>query len=198
MEVEKLNQNPFQFFSQWFEEYKKTGPREPTAMMLATASRAGVPSVRTVLLKSFDEKGFIFFTNYSSHKSAELIENPHAQLLFYWESLGRQVRVAGRVEKVSARESDEYFASRPYLSQIGAWASDQSQKIPNRQWLVDRVKEFSDRYPEGAPVPRPPHWGGFRIVPTSFEFWQGQENRLHDRAFYEWVGSTWQISRLSP
>ena len=166
-------------------------------MTLATATRFGSPSARIVLLKSFDEGGFVFYTNYNSRKGIELEENARACLLFYWPALWRQVRIEGTVERVSAEESDQYFQSRPLGSKIGAWASDQSTEIENRAALEKRFDEFNSRF--GDNVPRPPHWGGYRVKPSLIEFWQGQENRLHDRLRYTLSDDGgWVIERLAP
>lgn len=166
-------------------------------MTLATATKDGEPCARIVLLKSFDDQGFVFYTNYNSRKGIELAENARACLLFYWSPLWRQVRIEGSIEKVSAEESDQYFHSRPLGSKIGAWASDQSSAIQNRDVLEKRFEEFDLKF--GDNVPRPPHWGGYRVKPRVIEFWQGQENRMHDRLRYtlQDVGS-WLIERLAP
>ncbi len=192
-----LPADPFKLFEDWYAEYSATQPKEPSAMIVATASKEGKPSVRTVLLKSYDKNGFVFFTNYESHKGQNLEENKWMQSLFYWDSLARQIRILGKVEKISSAESDDYFLTREYLSQIGAWASAQSKKIQDREFLVKQFEFFKKKYPEGH-VPRPPHWGGFRIAPVSFEFWVGRENRLHDRFLYEKNSEAWTISRLAP
>ena len=166
-------------------------------MTLATATRFGRPCARIVLLKSFDERGFVFYTNYNSRKGSELEENAQACLLFYWPQLWRQVRIEGAVERVSAEESDEYFHSRPLGSKIGAWASEQSTPIKSRTALDQRFQEFSWKF--GDNVPRPPHWGGYRVKPNVIEFWQGQENRLHDRLrFVLQDDGQWAIERLAP
>jgi len=166
-------------------------------MTLASASRNGEPCARIVLLKSFDADGFVFYTNYHSRKGAELAENPRACLLFYWSTLWRQVRIEGPIEKVSAAESEQYFRSRPLGSRIGAWASEQSSAIENRALLEKRFEEFRLKF--GAEVPRPPHWGGYRVKPKVIEFWQGQENRLHDRLRYTLQpDGSWLIERLAP
>lgn len=166
-------------------------------MTLATATRFGLPSARIVLLKSFDERGFVFFTNYNSRKGIELEENAQACLLFYWPQLWRQVRIEGTVERVSADESDQYFNSRPLGSRIGAWASEQSSAIESRAALDRRFQEFSWKF--GDNVPRPPHWGGYRVKPNVIEFWQGQDNRLHDRLrFKSKDDGEWSIERLAP
>ena len=166
-------------------------------MTLATADKDGKPCARIVLLKSFDEGGFVFFTNYNSRKGSELADNARACLLFYWAPLWRQVRIEGMVEKVSETESEEYFHSRPLGSKIGAWASNQSQPITSRTELDERFEQFSGKF--GDNVPRPPHWGGYRLKPKVIEFWQGRENRLHDRLVYmRQTDGSWQIERLAP
>ena len=166
-------------------------------MTLATADKEGQPTARIVLLKNFDEQGFVFYTNYDSRKGHELAENPRVCLLFYWSQLWRQVRIEGSVAKVSEAESDEYFHSRPLGSKVGAWASDQSQPVESREQLEKRFEEFSSRFADS--VPRPQHWGGYRVKPDLIEFWQGRENRLHDRMRYNLQpDGTWIIERLAP
>jgi len=166
-------------------------------MTLATADKAGRPTARIVLMKSFDEHGFVFYTNYNSRKSEDLEDNPRACLLFYWSQLWRQVRIEGEVEKVSEAESDEYFHSRPLGSKVGAWASDQSQPVESREQLEKRFEEFGLKFADN--VPRPPHWGGYRVRPDVIEFWQGRENRLHDRLRYSLqADGSWLIERLAP
>ena len=166
-------------------------------MTLATTDSEGQPSARIVLLKSFDDRGFVFYTNYNSRKGRDLADNPRACLLFYWSPLWRQVRVEGTIEKVSEAESDEYFHSRPLGSKIGAWASDQSQPVSGRAQLEKRFEEFGWKFADN--VPRPPHWGGYRVRPSEIEFWQGRENRLHDRLRYKLQkDGTWLIERLAP
>ncbi len=193
-----LEKNPFRQFKRWFEAATAAGIAEPNAMALATADRGGHPSVRMVLLKDFDERGFVFYTNYLSRKGRELAENPQAALLFWWAPLHKQIRITGTVTKVSAQESDAYFATRPLGSQIGAVVSQQSAEIPNRQVLEDRFKELEKRAAT-HPITRPEHWGGYRLSPNRFEFWQGRENRLHDRFEYRRVAQNqWEIVRLSP
>jgi pyridoxamine 5'-phosphate oxidase len=194
-----VDSNPIRQFERWSQEARATGMSEQDAisMTLATATRYGVPSARIVLLKSFDEQGFVFYTNYNSRKGNELAENAQACLLFYWSPLWRQVRIEGPIERVSAEESDQYFQTRPLGSKIGAWASDQSSEIENREVLEQRFAEFSLRF--GDHVPRPPHWGGYRVKPEMIEFWQGQDNRLHDRLRYTLQDDgRWLIERLAP
>jgi pyridoxamine 5'-phosphate oxidase len=191
-----VDKNPIKQFAKWYEVVLKSGLKEPTAMTLATASKGGVPSARTVLLKGYDEKGFLFFTNYGSRKGRELSENPFAELLFYWMDLRKQVRISGRVEKISKEESKKYFKTRPLNSQIGAWASRQSEIIPDRKFLEEKYKEYSEKYKENVPLP--PFWGGFILIPERFEFWQGRENRLHDRICYMKKNGEWEIVRLAP
>lgn len=189
--------NPFEQFSRWFDEAVAAEIFEPNAMHLGTCSTNGIPSGRTVLLKGFDASGFTFFTNYKSRKGRELIANPNCYLHFFWKELERQVFIRGTAVKTSEKESDEYFGKRPYQSQIGALASDQSSVIDSRDVLERRFEELKTQYPEGE-VPRPEHWGGFRITPTEFEFWQGRPSRLHDRIRYRSLEDGWTIDRLSP
>lgn len=187
---------PIEQFKQWFEQAQQAQCPEPNAMTVASASREGIPSARVVLLKEVDERGFIFFTNYESHKGRELIENPHAALLFHWHELERQVRIEGSVEQLPVEESDEYFHSRPLDSRIGAWASPQSQVISGRTVLLTKAAEFGLRF--GLKPPRPPHWGGFLIRPRKIEFWQGRPSRLHDRIQFTKSSEGWRIDRLAP
>lgn len=194
-----INPNPFHQFAQWSQDVRAAGVSEQDtiSMTLATATRFGLPSARIVLLKSFDERGFVFYTNYNSRKGNELEENARACLLFYWPALWRQVRIEGTVERVSEEESDEYFHSRPLGSRIGAWASAQSTAIQDRSVIEKRFEEFSQKF--GEDVPRPPHWGGYRVKPGVIEFWQGQDNRLHDRLQYALQDNgAWLIERLAP
>jgi pyridoxamine 5'-phosphate oxidase len=192
-----LDPDPFVQFRGWFEEARGAGIPEPNAMTLGTADLAGRVSCRTVLLKAYDERGFVFFTNYESRKARQIAENPNASLLFPWVSLARQVEIAGPVEKISVAESLAYFLSRPYLSQIGAWVSDQSQVISSRQILLAKFEELKRRFADGE-VPIPEGWGGYRVIPEMIEFWQGGASRLHDRFLYTRCGEEWKIERLSP
>jgi pyridoxamine 5'-phosphate oxidase len=192
-----VDADPLQQFQVWFEQAVQAQLPEPNAMTLATASPDGIPAARIVLLKALDQQGFTFFTNYNSDKGQQLLENPHAALVFLWTELERQVRIVGRVEKTSVKESDGYFYSRPHGSRLGAWASDQSQVIPNREVLEQRLAELKVQYADQE-VPRPPHWGGFRVIPHEIEFWQGRSSRLHDRLRYRLINGAWTIDRLSP
>lgn len=189
--------DPFDQFSKWFHEAVSSQIVEPNAMHLGTATPDGRPSGRTVLLKGFDKTGFKFFTNCGSAKARELAANPSCYLHFLWKELERQVFIRGQAAKTSDQESDEYFAARPYKSQIGAWASEQSSVIESRDVIENRFEELKRKYPEGS-VPRPPFWGGFRVAPDQFEFWQGRRSRLHDRICYEQKNGAWNIFRLSP
>jgi len=187
--------DPFQQFTRWFDQARQS-EADPTAMALATTSADGHPSVRTVLLKGVDGGGFVFYTNYDSHKARELAATGHAALLFYWATLNRQVRICGRVEKVSAAESDAYFNVRPLESRWGVYASDQSRVITSREILESRYETARQTY--GDAVPRPAWWGGYRVVPSEFEYWQGRPSRLHDRVRYRLDAGTWVRERLAP
>lgn len=190
--------SPFQQFDKWFREALEAEVLEVNAMTLATATPDGKPSARVVLLKGLDERGFTFFTNYHSDKGQMLAANPYAALTFFWPEMERQVRIEGEIEKVSHEESDEYFASRPKGSQIGAWVSEQSHIIKSREELDKRLEELTIQY-ENEPVVRPPHWGGYRLLPSSVEFWQGRPSRLHDRLKYtKGNEGFWKLDRLSP
>lgn len=193
---DQINKNPFQQFYQWFEEARQAEMIEPNAMILGTVSKEGYPSTRTVLLKRYDEKGFLFFTNYQSQKSKELSENPKASLTFLWKELERQVHIRGQVTKTAPEENDRYFANRPKKSQLGAWASQQSQVI-TREALDEKYAFYEEKF-SNQQIPTPPFWGGFRLVPSFFEFWQGRESRLHDRLSYSLENEAWVIRRLSP
>ncbi len=188
--------NPIAQFKVWFDEAVLSQIDEPNAMTLATASIEGMPNARIVLLKEFDKKGFVFYTNYESQKGNELENNNAAVLLFFWKELVRQVRIKGKVEKTSFEESNQYFHSRPRESQIGAWASEQSSKIPDRKFLENKFQKLQNEF-ERKEIPLPPFWGGYRVIPFEIEFWQGRENRLHDRILYRLVENDWKISRLS-
>ena len=189
--------DPFKQFDKWMSEAIQAGIDQPNAMTLATASPDGVPSARIVLLKEVDEKGFVFFTNYGGKKGRELTENPRAALVFLWLAQARQVRVEGKVHRVDASASDEYFASRPLGSRIGAWASPQSQEVENRGVLETLFNDYAQKFSDGN-VPRPPHWGGYCVVPDMIEFWQGQPSRLHDRFRYLRSEADWKIERVAP
>jgi pyridoxamine 5'-phosphate oxidase len=189
--------DPVEQFRKWFEEALAADLHEPNAMTLATATPGGRPSDRIVLLKGFDERGFVFYTNYEGRKARELEDNPYCALVFYWGELERQVRVEGHASRIPNEESDAYFDSRPRGSRLGAWVSEQSRTIESREALEDRLRELEERY-EGAEIPRPPFWGGYRVEPDSVEFWQGRENRLHDRLIYRRSERGWKIERLQP
>ncbi|MCC7245943.1 MAG: pyridoxamine 5'-phosphate oxidase [Saprospiraceae bacterium] len=194
-----VSSDPLRQFEHWFQEAVDSQLPEPNAMTLATATTSGLPSARIVLLKGLDDKGFVFFTNYESRKGDEMADNPHAALLFFWIELQRQVRIEGRIEKVSAAESEAYFQSRPKDSQIGAWASPQSRVIASREQLETKQDALTREYADAAVLPCPPFWGGYRLVPEKMEYWQGRPNRLHDRLHYSLQpDGSWIMERLAP
>ena len=194
-----IDRDPFQQFTIWYDEAVAAGLPEPEAMTLSTATLEGQPSARIVLLRGYDERGFCFFSNYSSQKGQELAANPYAAVTFHWVELERQVRIAGRVEKVTEAESDAYFQSRPSQSRIGAWSSPQSSVISSRDALEELFKKYQEQYLDETAIPRPEHWGGYRVIPERIEFWQGRPNRLHDRLrFIRIDQGPWTLQRLAP
>lgn len=193
-----IPENPMILFEEWFEEATMADLSEPNAMVLATANARGIPSARVVLLKEINEHGFVFFTNYESKKSSQILENPHVALVFDWHEIERQVRIEGVAEKVSEADSDTYFHSRPLNSRLGAWTSPQSKVLKDREQLENLLKDTTDKFSDGE-IQRPPHWGGYVVKPVSIEFWQGRPNRLHDRILFERTKeNTWNIKRLAP
>ena len=194
---ENINKNPFKQFEIWFEEAKKIGLKDPNAMNVASATKSGIPSSRMVLLKAYSEEGFIFYTNYTSRKSGEILDNPIVALNFFWDALERQIRIEGEIKKVKKEVSDAYFNSRSRLSQLGAHASNQSQIIENYEELTNKLNSFDEQYKD-KDIPRPNHWGGFIVIPSSIEFWQGHDGRLHDRLKFEKENNNWVLKRLSP
>jgi pyridoxamine 5'-phosphate oxidase len=191
-----IGSNPFIQFKFWFDLVLKANITEPNAMTIATATKDGIPSARMVLLKGFDESGFTFFTNYESRKGKELLENPFASLLFWWREFERQVRIEGKIEKISREESEEYFNVRPLKSRYGALTSNQSEVVENREVLEKRFLDLEKQFGENPPTPE--NWGGYKLIPNKFEFWQGRRDRLHDRICYEKNKNDWKIYRLQP
>lgn len=194
---EDLNNSPFLQFNNWFEQAQHAQVSEPNAMSIATVNEKGEPSVRTVLLKIFDDNGFVFFTNYNSAKAQDIEQNNSVALLFAWLDLERQIRISGKAEKISQAESFAYFTSRPKGSQLGAWISPQSKIIESRDFLKQKLAEMKSKFSSGK-IPLPSAWGGYRIIPEKFEFWQGRSSRLHDRFVYQKEGENWNINRLAP
>lgn len=194
--TQTVKKDPIKQFEKWFSQTLKAGLIEPNAMIVATSTPNGKPSARVVLLKGLTDKGFIFFTNYRSKKGKELAANPHASLLFFWDKLERQVRIEGKVKKISREESSKYFDSRPHASRIAAWSSHQSTVIKDRKEIDEAFKKFDKMYP--GEVPLPDYWGGFILIPSEFEFWQGRTNRMHDRFRYKKNRTGWKIDRLAP
>lgn len=198
LDLKDLDRDPFQQFKKWYNEVQETGISENYAMTLATCGASGRPAARIVYLRGFDARGFTFYTNYNSRKGEELAQNPYAALCFYWKELERQVRLEGRVEKVPTEESDAYFHGRPINSKLGAWASTQSGTLESAAALFARVAEYRNKF-ENQEIPRPEHWGGYRLMPNLFEFWQGRPSRLHDRFEYLQDGEGgWTLTRLNP
>jgi pyridoxamine 5'-phosphate oxidase len=197
LDEKQVNKNPLVQFSTWFEQAVRAGLEEVNAMTLATVGANGTPNARIVLLKDLEDNGFIFYTNYDSNKGRELAANPNASLVFFWPALQRQVRINGLVEKVSTETAENYFQSRPIGSQFGAWASPQSQVIADRKVLEQNLQSVVEKYKDQT-IPKPSHWGGYKVIPTSIEFWQGRASRLHDRILYTKVGEEWKIERLAP
>ena len=196
-EALKKSNDPIEFFNAWLKQAEQTGIVLPESMSISTSTPEGRPSSRMVLLKEVDQKGFVFFTNYSSRKALELEANPYAALLFHWNILQRQVRIEGAIERISKEESNAYFQSRSRGSRIGAWASHQSQALDDRETLVQRVKYYEEKF-AGKEVPLPDFWGGYRVIPEKIEFWQGKADRLHDRFVYQPAENNWKITRLNP
>ncbi len=198
LEIKDIHSNPFSQFKDWFQEALDSSIKEANAMTIATVDATGKPSARIILLKGFDEKGFVFYTNYDSKKGQDLAVNPNIAAVFLWKDLERQIRIEGIAKKITKKASLQYFQSRPKGSQIGAWASPQSQVIPDRSILENNVKTLKEKYKDADNLPIPNHWGGYIIQPTLIEFWQGRSSRLHDRISYKLKGKNWKIERLAP
>ncbi len=192
-----VDKNPFIQFTKWYESILNSKLNEPTAMMLSTTDVSGNPSARIVLLKEIDNSGFVFYTNYGSRKGKDMKENPKAALTFFWDEVRRQIRIEGRIQKIRREISKEYFSTRPRESQIGAWVSAQSSVIPNRELLENKYIELKEKF-GNKDIPLPDFWGGYRLIPNYFEFWQGRENRLHDRICYKKENNEWKIFRIAP
>lgn len=197
LDEQSVDKNPFVQFEKWFSEAKNAAILEPNTMILATSGKDNIPNIRAVLLKIFDEKGFVFFSNYTSDKAKEIEENPYVAVEFLWLELERQIRIIGKCEKISTKESFAYFIKRSRDSRIGAWVSNQSKIISSRKILALHVEKMKEKFKNGD-IPLPDFWGGYRVIPSKIEFWQGRENRLHDRILYTKMQETWQISRLAP
>lgn len=197
LDIKSANADPVIQFETWFREAVEAKVNDPNAMTLATATPEGKPSARIVLMRNFGTEGFVFYTNYTSRKGEEILKNPYASLLFFWPELERQVRIEGTLTKQTAEESDMYFNSRPRESKLGAWTSEQSKIIKNREALIEEYEKYSKKYPNEN-VPRPPYWGGYILKPTAIEFWQGRPSRLHDRLWYTMENDQWKIERLAP
>jgi len=197
LDEKDVNPNPFLQFEKWFKEAVDAHVNEPNAMTVATATKQGKPSARILLLRNFNENGFVFYTNYNSSKGGNISENPQAALLFFWPELERQVRIEGVLEKQSAEDSDVYFQTRPRTSKLGAWTSPQSKVVANRNELDEAYQKMESKFPDEN-VPRPEHWGGYILKPISIEFWQGRPSRMHDRILYSKIADNWKIERLAP
>ncbi|MDX1809212.1 MAG: pyridoxamine 5'-phosphate oxidase [Sulfurospirillaceae bacterium] len=197
LDISTVDKNPFVQFERWFSQALNSEISEPNSMILATSGSDNIPNIRAVLLKIFDERGFVFFTNYNSQKAKEISENPNVALEFLWLDLERQVRIIGICEKISQSESISYFAKRSRGSQLGAWISEQSKIINSRQMLLMQIEKMKEKFKNGK-IPLPDFWGGYRVIPQKIEFWQGREDRIHDRILYEKKDNTWELKRLAP